>query len=55
MWPVAGAALVISLSVAVFAFFWPVLTAYPLSREAWDLRIWVNCGEALAPFGCGWV
>jgi dolichyl-phosphate-mannose-protein mannosyltransferase len=55
VWPVAGAALMMSLSVAAFAFFWPVLTAYPLSREAWDLRIWVNCGEALAPFGCGWV
>jgi dolichyl-phosphate-mannose-protein mannosyltransferase len=29
------------LAVAVFAFFWPVLTAYPLSKAAWNARIWL--------------
>ncbi len=28
------------LSVALFAFFWPVLTGGPLSAAAWKLRIW---------------
>jgi dolichyl-phosphate-mannose--protein O-mannosyl transferase len=26
----------------VFAFFWPVLTADPISREAWSARIWLD-------------
>ena len=30
----------VALCVAAFAFFWPVLTAYPLSRAAWQLRMW---------------
>jgi dolichyl-phosphate-mannose--protein O-mannosyl transferase len=30
------------LAVAMFAFFWPVLTAYPLSRGAWAARMWLR-------------
>jgi dolichyl-phosphate-mannose--protein O-mannosyl transferase len=54
-WTAVVAALVVSLSVAVFVFHWPVLSAWPLTREAWHIRMWVDCGEALKPFGCGWV
>lgn len=28
------------VSVALFAFFWPVLVASPLSLQAWKLRMW---------------
>ncbi|MBI4259601.1 MAG: phospholipid carrier-dependent glycosyltransferase [Actinobacteria bacterium] len=31
----------VALSVLVFAWMWPVLTAYPLSKDAWSLRIWL--------------
>ena len=27
-------------SVGLFVFFWPVLTAYPLSHTAWSARMW---------------
>jgi dolichyl-phosphate-mannose-protein mannosyltransferase len=28
--------------VAMFVWFWPVLTGWPLSEAAWKLRIWFN-------------
>jgi dolichyl-phosphate-mannose-protein mannosyltransferase len=28
------------LSVGLFAFFWPVLTARPIGQQAWELRSW---------------
>lgn len=28
------------VSVGLFAFFWPILTASPLSAKAWQVRIW---------------
>jgi dolichyl-phosphate-mannose-protein mannosyltransferase len=34
--------LVVAAFVGVFAFFWPVLTADPISREAWSARIWLD-------------
>jgi dolichyl-phosphate-mannose-protein mannosyltransferase len=37
--PVAATFVVVA--VGVFAFFWPILTAFPLSREAWGARIWM--------------
>jgi dolichyl-phosphate-mannose-protein mannosyltransferase len=36
----AGAAAVVGVSVALFAFFWPVLTASPISFDAWQDRMW---------------
>jgi dolichyl-phosphate-mannose-protein mannosyltransferase len=36
----AGAAAVVGVSVALFAFFWPVLTASTISLEAWQDRMW---------------
>lgn len=30
----------VAVSVGMFAFFWPILTASPLSPAAWKLRIW---------------
>lgn len=36
--PVAVALVVIALGLA--AWFWPMLTAAPLSRDAWELRSW---------------
>ncbi|HXF73564.1 MAG TPA: phospholipid carrier-dependent glycosyltransferase [Actinomycetota bacterium] len=30
----------VALSVGLFAFFWPVLTARPIGQEAWELRSW---------------
>jgi dolichyl-phosphate-mannose-protein mannosyltransferase len=37
--PVAAAYVLVA--VGVFVFFWPILTAFPLSREAWGARIWM--------------
>jgi len=28
------------LSVGLFVFFWPVLTARPIGQQAWELRSW---------------
>jgi dolichyl-phosphate-mannose--protein O-mannosyl transferase len=39
---VPAVALVVAAFVGVFAFFWPVLTADPISREAWSARIWLD-------------
>jgi len=36
--PVAVAFVV--LSIALFVFFWPVLTGGPVSSTAWKLRMW---------------
>lgn len=36
----AGAAAVVAVSVALFAFFWPVLTATTISTDAWQARMW---------------
>jgi dolichyl-phosphate-mannose-protein mannosyltransferase len=36
--PTVGALLIVA--VGLFVFFWPVLTAQHISREAWELRIW---------------
>lgn len=36
--PLAVAAVVVS--VATFAFFWPILVAQPISYSAWHLRMW---------------
>jgi dolichyl-phosphate-mannose-protein mannosyltransferase len=30
----------VAASVALFVFFWPVLTGYPLSHTAWSARMW---------------
>jgi len=30
----------VAVAVALFVFFWPVLTAYPLSHGAWSARMW---------------
>jgi dolichyl-phosphate-mannose-protein mannosyltransferase len=43
---------VVVLSVAAFAWFWPVLTAGTLSSDAWRLRIWFD-GEPWSAFN--WV
>jgi dolichyl-phosphate-mannose--protein O-mannosyl transferase len=43
---------VVILSVAAFAWFWPVLTAGTLSSDAWRLRIWFD-GEPWSAFN--WV
>jgi dolichyl-phosphate-mannose--protein O-mannosyl transferase len=39
---VAGAAVVVAVSVATFAFFLPVLTGDRISYEAWESRIWFS-------------
>jgi dolichyl-phosphate-mannose--protein O-mannosyl transferase len=39
---VAGAALVVAVSVGMFAFFHPVLVADRISSEAWQARIWLS-------------
>lgn len=36
--PAAG--LAIAVAVGLFLFFWPVLVGDPISKEAWDARIW---------------
>jgi dolichyl-phosphate-mannose-protein mannosyltransferase len=36
----AGAAAVVAVSVGLFAFFWPVLTATTISIDAWQARMW---------------
>ena len=43
---------VVVISVAAFAWFWPVLTAGSLSADAWRLRIWFN-GDPWSAFN--WV
>jgi dolichyl-phosphate-mannose--protein O-mannosyl transferase len=30
----------VAASIGLFVFFWPILTAYPLSHHAWSARIW---------------
>jgi dolichyl-phosphate-mannose--protein O-mannosyl transferase len=35
-----AAVLIIVASVAVFAFFWPILIGSPLSHNAWMARMW---------------
>lgn len=32
----------VALSMTVFAFLYPILTGYPLSRFAWNMRIWLR-------------
>lgn len=39
--PIAAAAVVVS--VALFAFFWPVLVGDTISQAAWHARIWFYC------------
>jgi dolichyl-phosphate-mannose--protein O-mannosyl transferase len=36
----AAATLVVGVCVALFAFFWPVLAASPITYEEWSSRIW---------------
>ena len=36
--PTVAALLIVA--VGLFVFFWPILTAQHISREAWELRIW---------------
>jgi dolichyl-phosphate-mannose-protein mannosyltransferase len=38
--PTVAALLIVA--VGLFAFFWPVLTAQHMPREAWELRIWFD-------------
>ena len=38
--PAVGVA--IAVAVALFLFFWPVLIGDPISKEAWDARIWFS-------------
>jgi len=35
-------ALAIAIAVGLFVFFWPVLIGEPISKEAWDARIWFS-------------
>jgi dolichyl-phosphate-mannose--protein O-mannosyl transferase len=37
---VAGTAAVVGVSVALFAFFWPILTAATISIDTWQDRMW---------------
>lgn len=30
----------VAVAVGMFAFFWPILVAHPLSRSAWQARMW---------------
>jgi dolichyl-phosphate-mannose-protein mannosyltransferase len=39
---VPAAAAVVGVCLAMFAFFWPVLAASPLSYEEWRTRIWFD-------------
>ena len=39
---VAAATSVVIVCVALFAFFWPVLAASPLTYEQWQTRIWFD-------------
>ncbi len=39
---VAAAATVVGVCVALFAFFWPVLSASPLTYEQWQTRVWFD-------------
>jgi dolichyl-phosphate-mannose-protein mannosyltransferase len=39
---VPAVALIVAAFVGLFVFFWPVLTADPISREAWSARIWLD-------------
>ncbi len=32
----------VALSITIFAFFYPILTGFPLTRFAWNLRIWLR-------------
>jgi len=32
----------VALSMTVFAFFYPILTGFPLSKWAWSIRIWLR-------------
>jgi dolichyl-phosphate-mannose-protein mannosyltransferase len=38
----AAVAVVLVVYVGVFAYFWPVLTAEPISRAAWGNRMWLG-------------
>jgi dolichyl-phosphate-mannose--protein O-mannosyl transferase len=31
----------VMVAVAVFWWLWPVLSAFPLSKDAWQARIWM--------------
>ncbi|HEX8099166.1 MAG TPA: phospholipid carrier-dependent glycosyltransferase [Actinomycetota bacterium] len=54
-WEIAPvAAAVVILAVALFVFFFPVLTARPVSHESWQARMWFKtwtCG--VSGKGCG--
>jgi dolichyl-phosphate-mannose-protein mannosyltransferase len=39
---IPAVAVVVAVSVGIFAFFWPVLTGNAISREAWGARIWLD-------------
>jgi dolichyl-phosphate-mannose-protein mannosyltransferase len=39
---IAGVAIVVGVCVAMFAFFWPVLSASPLTYDQWQTRIWFD-------------
>jgi dolichyl-phosphate-mannose-protein mannosyltransferase len=46
---VPAAALLAVVAVGVFVYFWPVLTADPISLDAWWARIWFYRGPGLLP------
>lgn len=41
-WLDPAVGLVIAVAAALFVFFWPVLVGDPISREAWEARIWFS-------------
>jgi dolichyl-phosphate-mannose--protein O-mannosyl transferase len=38
----AGVAIVVGVCVAMFAFFYPLLSASPLTYDSWRTRIWFD-------------
>ncbi|HEX6262489.1 MAG TPA: phospholipid carrier-dependent glycosyltransferase [Actinomycetota bacterium] len=40
--PRLGAAVAVAVAVGLFVFFWPVLIGDPISKRAWDARIWFS-------------
>jgi dolichyl-phosphate-mannose-protein mannosyltransferase len=45
----AAALLIIAVAVGVFVFFWPILTAEPITLEEWSRRIWFYRGPSVLP------
>jgi dolichyl-phosphate-mannose-protein mannosyltransferase len=43
----AVVAVVLLVSLGVFAFFWPVLAGDRISFESWQRRMWVSDGDGL--------